>query len=126
MAGLQTAPCLRQDVSLLLLAQAEAAVKTCNGSLERAADWLFSHSDNLDAAVAAVSAPAAPPGQQPPAVPAPAGDLCYNFTAISCALSCCTPHLQAAPGASPGPALHGEMRGKAQCAVGLSQEENLW
>ena len=29
---------------------AEAALTACNGSLERAADWLFSHADNLDAA----------------------------------------------------------------------------
>ena len=32
--------------------QAEAALKATGGNLERAADWLFSHSDNLDAAVA--------------------------------------------------------------------------
>ncbi len=44
--------------------QATAALKACNGSLERAADWLFSRMDDLDSAVAAVldeqsSAPAA-------------------------------------------------------------------
>jgi hypothetical protein len=32
---------------------AEAALGACGGSLERAADWLFSHMDDLDAAVAA-------------------------------------------------------------------------
>lgn len=32
-------------------AQARAALKTSGGSLERAADWLFSHTDDLDAAV---------------------------------------------------------------------------
>ncbi|CAL5228914.1 g12137 [Coccomyxa viridis] len=53
--------------------QAEAALKACNGSLERAADWLFSHSDDLDAAVASVNAPAASSGQQPSAASAPAG-----------------------------------------------------
>ena len=53
--------------------QAEAALKTCNGSLERAADWLFSHSDNLDAAVASVNAPTAPAGQQPAIASTPAG-----------------------------------------------------
>lgn len=34
--------------------QAEAALKATSGSLERAADWLFSHTDDLDAAVADV------------------------------------------------------------------------
>lgn len=33
---------------------AKGALKACNGSLERAADWLFSHADNLDAACAEV------------------------------------------------------------------------
>eukprot|EP00913_Durusdinium_trenchii_P023183 g21762.t1 len=32
-----------------------AALKSCMGSVERAADWLFSHADDLDAAVAAVN-----------------------------------------------------------------------
>lgn len=35
-------------------AQATAALKSTGGSLERAADWLFSHTDDLEAAVAAV------------------------------------------------------------------------
>lgn len=34
--------------------QAQGALKATNGSLERAADWLFSHADDLDAEVAAV------------------------------------------------------------------------
>jgi len=34
---------------------AQAALKACSGSLERAADWLFSHSDDLQAAIAAVN-----------------------------------------------------------------------
>ena len=47
--------------------QATAALKACNGSLERAADWLFSRMDDLDSAVAAVldeqsNAPAATAG----------------------------------------------------------------
>ncbi|EFJ49271.1 hypothetical protein VOLCADRAFT_90020 [Volvox carteri f. nagariensis] len=33
---------------------AAAALQACNGSLERAADWLFNHMDDLDAAVAKV------------------------------------------------------------------------
>lgn len=34
--------------------QAKAALKSCSGNVERAADWLFSRADGLDAAVAAV------------------------------------------------------------------------
>ncbi|KAK9805947.1 hypothetical protein WJX73_007684 [Symbiochloris irregularis] len=36
-------------------AQVLAALKACDGSLERAGDWLFSHMDDLDAAVAGVN-----------------------------------------------------------------------
>jgi len=34
-------------------AHVTAALKSCSGNAERAADWLFSHADDLDAAVAA-------------------------------------------------------------------------
>ena len=34
---------------------ATAALKACSNNVERAADWLFSHMDDLDAAVAAVN-----------------------------------------------------------------------
>ncbi|KAK9828336.1 hypothetical protein WJX74_009732 [Apatococcus lobatus] len=34
--------------------QASAALQACSGSLDRAGDWLFSHTDDLDAAVANV------------------------------------------------------------------------
>ncbi|KAG1658938.1 hypothetical protein FOA52_007130 [Chlamydomonas sp. UWO 241] len=36
----------------------KAALKACGGNIERAADWLFSHMDDLDAAAASVEAPA--------------------------------------------------------------------
>ena len=36
-------------------AAANAALKSCSGNLERAADWLFSHSDDLQSAIAAVN-----------------------------------------------------------------------
>lgn len=36
-------------------AHVRAALKSCMNSVERAADWLFSHADDLDAAVAAVN-----------------------------------------------------------------------
>ncbi len=35
-------------------AHAGAALQACAGSLERAADWLFNHMDDLDGAVAKV------------------------------------------------------------------------
>ena len=38
---------------------AAAALTACSGSVERAGDWLFSHMDDLDAAVAAVKQQAA-------------------------------------------------------------------
>ena len=51
--------------------QAEGALKACDGSTERAADWIFSHMDDLDGAVEA--ALAAPAGGAP-APPAPGAD----------------------------------------------------
>lgn len=45
--------------------QAAAALQACSGSLERAADWLFSHSADLAAAVAAVGQPPAANGAAP-------------------------------------------------------------
>lgn len=39
-------------------AHASAALGACSGNMERAADWLFSHSDDLDGAVARLSAAA--------------------------------------------------------------------
>ena len=36
-------------------------MQACHGSLERAADWLFSHADDLDSAVASVSGTTAQP-----------------------------------------------------------------
>ena len=47
---------------VLLGRQAAAALQACGGSLERAADWLFSHSADLAAAVAAVGQPPAANG----------------------------------------------------------------
>ena len=40
--------------------QAKAALQSCDNNVERAADWLFSRFDNLDAAVAEVEGLAAP------------------------------------------------------------------
>lgn len=47
---------------------ASTALVACGGSLERAADWLFSHMDDLDSAVAAAKAAAASGTASSPAV----------------------------------------------------------
>lgn len=59
--------------------QASAALQACGGVLERAADWLFSHSDDLAAAVAAVSKP--PAGGSGGAAPAGAAAAAASATA---------------------------------------------
>jgi ubiquitin carboxyl-terminal hydrolase 5/13 len=58
--------------------QARGALAACQGSLERAADWLFSHMDDLEAAVEA--ALAAGGG---------AGGACWP--GLGCAASCPLP-----------------------------------
>ncbi|KAL3152058.1 hypothetical protein ABBQ32_001169 [Trebouxia sp. C0010 RCD-2024] len=47
--------------------QAAAALKACHGSLERSADWLFSHADDLDSAVASANGAGAPQAAASPA-----------------------------------------------------------
>ena len=42
-------------VCAMPLLTAHVSLQACSGSVERAADWLFSHADDLDAAVASVS-----------------------------------------------------------------------
>ncbi|KAJ9512241.1 hypothetical protein QJQ45_012796 [Haematococcus lacustris] len=60
--------------------QAAAALQACSGALDRAADWLFSHMDDLDAAVAKVLAP--PLGGQPQAPSSAAGDSAGGKAAV--------------------------------------------
>ena len=55
-------------------AHAAAALKACGGNIERAADWLFSHADDLDAAVAAVDGGGGGGGEGGGAAPVPALD----------------------------------------------------
>ena len=43
----------------------QVGVQACHGSLERSADWLFSHTDDLDAAVASVNGASAPQAAAP-------------------------------------------------------------
>jgi ubiquitin carboxyl-terminal hydrolase 5/13 len=50
---------------------ASTALTACGGSLERAADWLFSHMDDLEGAVAAAKAQAAGAGSAAGARAAP-------------------------------------------------------
>ena len=40
-------------------------LQACHGSLERSADWLFSHADDLDSAVASVNGAQAPQAAAP-------------------------------------------------------------
>ena len=47
--------------------QATGALKACDGNKERAADWIFSHLDDLDSAVDAALDASAPPPAAPPA-----------------------------------------------------------
>lgn len=42
-------------------------MQACHGSLERSADWLFSHADDLDSAVASVNGAGAPQAAASPA-----------------------------------------------------------
>lgn len=43
---------LVQNLGCFTADQVRAALKECNGAAERAADWLFSHMDDLDGAIA--------------------------------------------------------------------------
>ena len=45
--------------------ECQVGVQACHGSLERSADWLFSHADDLDAAVGSVNGAGAPQAAAP-------------------------------------------------------------
>lgn len=66
--------------------QVRAAVKHCSGAADRAADWLFSHMDNLDGAIAALesaSATAAGGSSVPKSTtPLEDGDGKYNLVGL--------------------------------------------
>lgn len=67
-------------------AQAGAALAATGGSAERAGDWLFSHADNLEAAVAAVAGgggDAAGPAPSSAASPAPPDDGPGKYTLVA-------------------------------------------
>ena len=48
-----------EDCNKVLEPSMGVCVQACHGSLERSADWLFSHADDLEAAVASVNGAAA-------------------------------------------------------------------
>ncbi len=86
-------------------AQAAAALQACAGNLERAADWLFSHADDLAGAVAAVGRPAGAPtppgaaaaagGAADAAADVPdAGDAVRRGVPMPQGPCCATPHVQ--------------------------------
>ena len=66
--------------------QVRAAVKHCSGAADRAADWLFSHMDDLDGAIAALDSAAAASGSSSaPAsttTPLEDGDGKYNLVGL--------------------------------------------
>lgn len=65
--------------------QVRAAVKHCDGAADRAADWLFSHMDNLDGAIAALDSNAATSGGgtlSAPSVPLEDGEGKYTLLGL--------------------------------------------
>jgi ubiquitin carboxyl-terminal hydrolase 5/13 len=63
--------------------QVRAAVKHCDGAADRAADWLFSHMDNLDGAIAALENSSAPSGgTSAPTVPLEDGEGKYTLVGL--------------------------------------------
>ena len=63
--------------------QVRAAVKHCNGAADRAADWLFSHMDNLDGAIAALDSSTPASGSTPaPSVPLEDGEGKYALVGL--------------------------------------------
>lgn len=64
--------------------QVRAAVKHCSGAADRAADWLFSHMDDLDGSIAALenTAAAAESSTPKPTTPLEDGDGKYNLVGL--------------------------------------------
>lgn len=64
--------------------QVRAALKHCNGAADRAADWLFSHMDDLDSAIASLDnvAPAGNTVSSKSSVPLEDGDGKYNLVGL--------------------------------------------
>jgi ubiquitin carboxyl-terminal hydrolase 5/13 len=63
--------------------QVRAAVKHCDGAADRAADWLFSHMDDLDRAIAALERSAsASSGPAAPSVPLEDGEGKYTLVGL--------------------------------------------
>ena len=63
--------------------QVRAAVKHCNGAADRAADWLFSHMDDLDGAIAALgSSTPTSGGTSAPSVPLEDGEGKYALVGL--------------------------------------------
>mmetsp|Transcript_14017 Transcript_14017/g.29960 ORF Transcript_14017/g.29960 Transcript_14017/m.29960 type:complete len:873 (-) Transcript_14017:46-2664(-) len=63
--------------------QVRAAVKHCSGAADRAADWLFSHMDDLDGAIAALESTSVAENSTPkPTTPLEDGDGKYNLVGL--------------------------------------------
>jgi ubiquitin carboxyl-terminal hydrolase 5/13 len=74
---------LVENLGCFTVDQVRAAVKHCNGAADRAADWLFSHMDNLDGAIAALQSSSAPSGgTSAPTVPLEDGEGKYTLVGL--------------------------------------------
>jgi len=76
---------LVENLGCFTVDQVRAAVKHCGGAADRAADWLFSHMDDLDGAIAALenTSASAPASSAPkPTTPLEDGDGKYNLVGL--------------------------------------------
>eukprot|EP00934_Nitzschia_sp_Nitz4_P004125 Nitzschia sp. Nitz4//scaffold64_size103689//67382//69975//NITZ4_004441-RA/size103689-snap-gene-0.118-mRNA-1//1//CDS//3329556145//4115//frame0 len=71
---------LVESLGCFTIDQVRAALKETNGAADRAADWLFSHMDDLDTAIAALQAKQAPSAA--PDVPLEDGNGKYQLSAM--------------------------------------------
>eukprot|EP00984_Skeletonema_dohrnii_P033481 scaffold30221_cov67-Skeletonema_dohrnii-CCMP3373.AAC.1 len=65
---------LVENLGCFTVDQVRAAVKHCAGAADRAADWLFSHMDDLDGAIAALESSAAASASSEPKTKTPLDD----------------------------------------------------
>jgi ubiquitin carboxyl-terminal hydrolase 5/13 len=73
---------LVENLGCFTVDQVRAAVKHCSGNAERAADWLFSHMDDLDVAIAALESPTAAGASSEPKTKVPLEDGEGKYTLV--------------------------------------------
>lgn len=62
--------------------QVRAALKATSGAADRAADWLFSHMDDLDGAIAALDTGGTPQESKGPLIPLEDGEGKYSLVGM--------------------------------------------